>query len=45
MQVAVASAVEAGIPRAKEAWEIIKNRKRKPDYGRTGPEFAIIPRL
>lgn len=44
LQAAVASAVDAGIPKAKEAWEIINNRKKKPDYGRTGPEFAIIPR-
>ena len=44
MQAAVASAVDAGIPNAKEAWEKMKNRKKKPNFGKSGPEFAIIPR-
>jgi hypothetical protein len=44
LQAAVASAVDAGIPNADQAWKKINNRKKKPDYGQSGPEFAIVPR-
>lgn len=44
LQAAVASAVDAGIPNAQEAWNVINNRVNKADFGKVGPEFAIIPR-
>lgn len=43
MQPALAAAVNAGYPKAKQAWDLFMTRKNKPDY-RNGPQFAIIPR-
>jgi hypothetical protein len=43
MQPALAAAVDAGYPKAKQAWDLFMTRKNKPDY-RNGPQFAIIPR-
>jgi len=43
MQPALAYAVDAGIPKAKDAWAIFQARTVKPDYS-NGPQFAIVPR-
>jgi hypothetical protein len=42
MQPALAYAVDAGIPKANEAWAIFQARAVKPDYS-NGPQFAIVP--
>jgi hypothetical protein len=43
MQIALAVAANSGIPNAKEAWTIFKNRPAKPDYSK-GPQFNVVPR-
>ena len=43
MQPALAAAVDAGIPQAREAWTRFMSRTPKPDYGGS-PQFAIVPR-
>jgi hypothetical protein len=43
-QIALASAVDSGIPNAARAWSIFESRANKADYGSVGPELAIIPR-
>ena len=43
MQPALAAAVDAGLPNAREAWRRFESRTTKPDYG-AYPNWAIVPR-
>ncbi len=44
MQPALAAAVDAGLPSAKEAWAKYQTRNPKQDYSST-PQFAVVPNL
>lgn len=43
MQPALAAAVDADVPGAKEAWATFASRSVKPTY-KSAPQFAIVPR-
>jgi hypothetical protein len=43
MQPALASAVDQGVPHAKEAWRIFMQRTTKPNYSGY-PNWDIVPR-
>lgn len=43
LQIALAAAVDAGVPNADEAWQLFMTRARQPDYSDYA-NFAIVPR-
>lgn len=43
LQIALAAAVDSGIPNADEAWQLFMTRSRQPDYSNYA-NFAVVPR-